>query len=124
MGQILGVKDGAEAGSGLFFEVLSGHVGLSVLLEMELAAVPRNPGVDPGQGSLEALVGVAGNRGAGDEVSDGWDRAVAPGLKHGVEFGDSAADLGGGDFQTAEPLQDLKHAGGDHLGDTSRRKPE
>jgi hypothetical protein len=36
--------------------------------------------------------------GVQDEMAGGRDRAVAPGLKHGVEFGDSAADLGGGDF--------------------------
>lgn len=53
-----------------------------------MAAVPRNPGIDAGQGSLEALVGVAGNGGAGDETA-GLEAAqeVAPvdlGLGEGV----------------------------------------
>lgn len=43
VGQILGVEDGAEVGSDLFFEVLPGHVGLGVLLEMGNGSGSKEP---------------------------------------------------------------------------------
>lgn len=39
-----------------------GHVGLGVLLQVELATVPWHAGIDAGDGGLEALVSIAGDR--------------------------------------------------------------
>ena len=55
-------------------------------------------------------------------MADGRNGPLAPRLEHGIHLGGGAADLGGGDFQPAELLEDLGHsAGGDaleiHLGD-------
>ena len=47
-----------------------------------------------------------------DEMADGRNGPLAPRLEHGIHLGGGAADLGGGDFQPAELLEDLGHSAG------------
>jgi len=61
-GQRVAGEDGADVSGDGGLHVLAWNVGLSVLLKMELAAVPRDGREDGGQGGFEALVGVAGDR--------------------------------------------------------------
>ena len=59
---IRSIEDEVDAACDLSFEILSGNVSLSVLLEMELAALPGR-GVEGGaKGRFDAFVGVGGNR--------------------------------------------------------------
>jgi len=183
------LEDGSDVGSDGMFHFLLWNVGLGVLLEVELAAIPRDGREDGGEGGLEAFVGVTGD-GAGDseatifetgeelapvdfgfgegdggaedgafavgavdadggedgtgahyagradffitgiddDVGHGGDGAVAPGIEHDVELLGGAADLGGGDFQTAELFENFGDAaGGDaldiHFGDSKGEGP-
>ena len=61
MGAVFGVEDAADLIGDSLLEVLGGDVGLGVLLEVELAALPR-AGVEGGaQGGTEPDVGVGGD---------------------------------------------------------------
>lgn len=69
MGAVFGVEDAADLIGDSLLEVLGGDVGLGVLLEVELAALPR-AGVEGGaQGGTEPDVGVGGDA-VGDVAID------------------------------------------------------
>ena len=86
MGAILGIEDAADVVGDFLFEVLGGDVGLGVLLEVELAALPR-AGVEGGaQRGTQPDVGVGG-----DAVGD----AEAALLEAGEEI--APVDLGFGE---------------------------
>ena len=55
------VKDAADGAGDFGALIEAGHIGLSVLLEMKLAALPGNAGEDGGAGGLEPEVIVAGD---------------------------------------------------------------
>ena len=57
VGTVVGVKNDLDGGGDLAFEMLLGDVFLGVLLEMELAALPRGA-VERG---FQAAVGVGGD---------------------------------------------------------------
>jgi len=44
LGFIGGIEDGTNAPSGLLAHIKTGHVGMRVLLQMELATLPRHTG--------------------------------------------------------------------------------
>ena len=84
MGTVFGVEDAADVGGDFLLEVFGGNVGLGILLEMELATLPR-AGVEGGvQGGTESGVGVGGDAfrdadaallEAGEEESRQWTSA-------------------------------------------------
>ena len=88
MGVIFGVEDAADLIGDSLLEVLGGDVGLGVLLEVELAALPR-AGVEGGaQGCTEPDVGVGGDAvGDADAALLETGEEVAPmdlGLREGA----------------------------------------
>ena len=88
-----GVKDGADVGGDGIFHFLVGDVGLGVLLEVELAAIPGDGWEDGAEGGFESFVGVAGN-GSGDGESAFFEAGeeLAP-----VDFGFGEGDGGAED---------------------------
>ena len=64
-GEAGGVEDAADFAGDDGFLIGFENVGLGVLLEMELAALPRHAGEDGGAGGPEAGVGIADNQGGG-----------------------------------------------------------
>jgi hypothetical protein len=61
MGAVFGVENGADVGCNLGFEVRFGDVFLGVLLEMELATLPRGA-VERGlERRFQAAVGIGGD---------------------------------------------------------------
>ena len=71
------VKDAAYGAGDFGALIEAGHIGLGVLLEVKLAALPGNAGEDGGPGGLEAEVIVAG-----DEL-DAAETALNEALKEG-----------------------------------------
>ena len=55
----MGIEDGADVSGNAGTHVDAGNVSLGVLLEMELAALPRDGGEDCGTGGSEAGMGIA-----------------------------------------------------------------
>jgi len=82
------VKDAADGTGNFGALVQSGHVGLSVLLEVELAALPRHGGEDGGASRLEAAVIVTGD--AGDAAETALEEALEEGAP--VDFGFTEGD--------------------------------
>ena len=90
MGAVFGVENGADVGCDLGFEVRFGDIFLGVLLEMELATLPRGA-VERGlERRFQAAVGVGG-----DEIGNA-DAAFLQSVQEGapVDFrlGEGAAD--------------------------------
>ena len=71
-GEILAVEDGADVCGHGGAHVETRNVGLSVLLKMELAALPRDGRKDGSPGGGEAAVGIADDEG---------EAVKAPGLE-------------------------------------------
>ena len=61
--EILRVEDGTDIGRHAGTHVEARDVSLGVLLEMELAALPRNGGEDGGTGGRESAMGIADDEG-------------------------------------------------------------
>ena len=55
----MGVEDGADVGGHALSHVVTRGVSLGILLEMELAASPRNGRENGGVGGLEDAMGIA-----------------------------------------------------------------
>jgi hypothetical protein len=111
MGAVFGVEDAVDFSADLLFEIPSGDVGLGVLLEVELAALP-GAGVEGGAVShiavdVDLVVG-----GVGKQVGDLGQRAVAPFFELPIQFSGELGDLGGGDVEAAK----FTHDGGDAAG--------
>jgi len=79
--EIGAVEDGSDVGSDLGAQINTRDVSLSILLKVELAALPGNGRKDGGAG--------------------------APGLEFDIELGGAGADLGGTHGVAAEVLDDL-----------------
>ncbi len=58
-GEIGAIEDGADVGSHTGAPIETGNVSLGVLLEVELATLPRNRGEDGGTRRSEAWMGIA-----------------------------------------------------------------
>ena len=88
------IEEGADVGSDRDFHFLLGDVGLGVLLEVELATIPRHGREDGGEGGLEAFVSVAGD-GAGEGESALFEarKKFAP-VDFGFREGDGGAEDG------------------------------
>jgi len=69
-------------------------------------------GGEHGTGTYDTIDADLFIAGIEDEMADGRDGPLAPRFKHGTHLGGGTADLGGGDFQPAEFLQDLGHPAG------------
>ena len=65
--EVFGIEDGADVVSNGDFHFLLGNVGLGVLLEMELTAIPRDGGEDSGKSGFNTFMGVAGDGAADGE---------------------------------------------------------
>ena len=61
VGTVVGVKNDLDGGGDLAFEMLLGDVFLGVLLEMELAALPRGAVERGFESRFQAAVGVGGD---------------------------------------------------------------
>jgi hypothetical protein len=68
-GEILRVEDGADVGGHAVAHVETWDISLSVLLEMELAALPRDRGENGSTGSGEATMGIADDEGEAMEAA-------------------------------------------------------
>jgi len=55
----VGVEDGADVGGHALSHVVTRDISLGILLEMELAALPRDGRENGGAGGREAAMGVA-----------------------------------------------------------------
>lgn len=64
-GEVFCVEYGTNIRSDSFLHALLWNIGLGVLLEVELAAIPRHIVIGRGDGGLEPLVSVTGDGGAG-----------------------------------------------------------
>ena len=115
------IEEGADVGSDRDFHFLLGDVGLGVLLEVELATIPRH-GREDGAGAHDTGGADFFVTGVDDEVGHGRDGAMTPSLKEGIELRGGATDLSGGDFQAAEFFEDFGDSAGGyalniHFGD-------
>ena len=133
-GEIRAVEDGTDIGCHAGAHVQTGDVSLGVLLEMELAALPRDGGEDGSTGGRESAMGIADDEG---------EAVKASGLKRGEEgapvdfrFTESSTDTEDGSFsigadsdgdengavQELAALADLFVSGvQDQIGTTSQR---
>ena len=68
-GEILRVEDGADVGGHAVAHIETWDVSLGVLLEMELAALPRDRGENGSAGSGEAAMGIADDEGEAMEAA-------------------------------------------------------
>jgi len=91
--KVRAVEDGADVGSDLGAHVKTRDVGLGVLLEMELAALPRDGRKDGTTGSREPDVGIA---------DDQADAVKAAGLERGEEVAPMDLGLAEGNADTED----------------------
>lgn len=109
LGAVFGVEDAADLVGDFLFEILGGDVGLGVLLEVELATLPR-AGVEGGsQCRTEADVGVGGDAvGDADATLLEAGEEVAP---MDLGFGEGAGDAEDEAFAVVPPDADGDEGG-------------
>ena len=73
---VAGIENGADMRGGDAFVTSRGNVGLSILLKMELAALPQSAGEGASQGCANALMVIAGDgeRGVHTSIQEALDK--------------------------------------------------